>query len=214
MKSIIYDGTQFHKYLRLDSSRQDIWFTSDTHFGHSEIIKYAQRPFENVEEMNNILIQNWNSVVRENDIIFHLGDFGFLSRKFWYETVSKLNGQKHLILGNHDLRNWPSHRSLVLFESVNQQAIIKIDNRKVILNHYPLLCFDGMYKDYDNATFNLFGHVHSNPNIDLEDSGRLQYLCPFHYDVGVDNNNYYPISWEDIKLKIRNQYEQSNKTPN
>lgn len=83
-------------------SPNKIWFTSDTHFFHNKIIEYCQRPFANVEEMNNELIYRWNQVVRNDDVVFHLGDFCLGKAKKWNSILDKLNGKICLILGNHD----------------------------------------------------------------------------------------------------------------
>ena len=79
-----------------------IFFTSDSHFCHSNIIKFCDRPFKDVEEMNEILIDNWNKTVGPNDIIYHLGDFCFAGSAEWHSILGRLNGRIHLILGNHD----------------------------------------------------------------------------------------------------------------
>ena len=71
------------KPLVLDSSKQGIWFTSDTHFGHKNILKFCKRPWDTVEEMVEGLIQNWNRVVGKDDLIFHLGDFAFATNGRW-----------------------------------------------------------------------------------------------------------------------------------
>lgn len=76
---------------------------SDTHFGHANIIGYENRPFESLSQMDNILIKNWNSVVKKNDVIYHLGDFAFhYDEQKLKDLLSKLNGHKVLIIGNHD----------------------------------------------------------------------------------------------------------------
>ena len=85
---------------------------------------------------------------------------------------------------------------------------VLIGTQTVYLNHYPFLCFahqdPAHYKDYSIA---LFGHTHSGPLVHGTDTERLQYLFPTQYDVGVDNNNYTPISWEQVKKKINIQIE-------
>lgn len=78
------------------------WFTSDLHFWHKNICKYCNRPFETTEEMNQALINNWNSVVKEDDIVFVLGDMGFCGYDKLEPLMSQLNGKKYLIQGNHD----------------------------------------------------------------------------------------------------------------
>ena len=95
------------------------------------------------------------------------------------KTLDRLNGKIYLILGNHDLK------------------------QKIYLNHYPFLCFDGGYKD----VWQLFGHVHTRQNNTGIDAARLQYLYPTQYDVGVDNNNFTPVSFEQVKRIITKQIE-------
>ena len=87
--------------FKLDS--QNVWFTSDYHFCHTNVIKYDGRPFKDVEEMNESLIENWNHYIDTNDIVFYLGDLSFdRSGKQTQEIVKRLNGKIHYILGNHD----------------------------------------------------------------------------------------------------------------
>ena len=80
-----------------------IFFTSDTHFTHNNIIKFCNRPFKDVEEMNQTLVDNWNKVVGPTDIIYHLGDFCFAGSAEWHSIIGQLNGRIHLILGNHEI---------------------------------------------------------------------------------------------------------------
>jgi len=95
-----------------------------------------------------------------------------------------------------------------LFDYVTYQMRVTIDGQNVYLNHFPFLCFahgdPSLYSDA-NLAFAPFGHVHSGPKSSSEDRGRLQYLYPTQYDVGVDNNNFTPISWEELNKKIKYQ---------
>lgn len=193
------------KPMKLDSSRQGIFFTSDLHFGHQNIIRYSNRPWETTKEMDKALIENWNSVIGKDDIVFDLGDFAFASSWRWKEILSRLNGRHYLILGNHDIIRWPGDEIMKLFDGVFQQLILKIDERVVYLNHYPYLCFGGAWCAPQDAVYQLFGHVHSGPHNSGKDKGRLNGLFPYQYDVGVDNNNYTPISWKEIQEKITYQ---------
>lgn len=94
-----------------------------------------------------------------------------------------------------------------LFEGVSHQMILKIDGRTVYLNHYPYLCFGGAWRKPENAVYQLFGHVHSGPNCGGTDTDRLVNLFPYQYDVGVDNNNYTPVSWQQVQEVINKQVE-------
>ena len=185
-----------------------IFFTSDSHYGHSNIIWMCKRPYTNVEEMNRKLIENWNNVVKPDDLVFHLGDFAFGGQPLWRYIREQLNGNIILIKGNHDDRNL-KNGCKVLFDGVYDQVKFYIENRCIYLNHYPFLCYGGSYRSEEDAVFQLFGHVHSGPNSTGLDNDRLKMLFPYQYDVGVDNNNYTPVSWEQIKEIIHEQTTES-----
>lgn len=183
-----------------------VFFTSDTHFYHTNIIDFCKRPFKEIEEMNETLIANWNKTVGPNDIIFHLGDFCLGDSEKWNRILDRLNGNIYLILDNHDLRNFRKSYE-ERFKSVTMQMNIEIENQKICLNHYPFLCYDGSY----NGDWQLFGHVHTNKNNTSNDARRLEILFPTQYDVGVDNNNFTPISFAVLKKVIEEQIQQSIK---
>ena len=191
--------------FKFDGSR--VYFTSDTHFNHTNIISYCQRPFKNVDEMNERIIANWNEVVSEDDIIFHLGDFCLGGAAEWTRLLDRLNGKIYLIMGNHDRKNI-RQGFMDRFEHVAMQMHIEVGKQRIYLNHYPFLCFEGGYKD----VWQLFGHVHTRKSNTGIDAGRLQYLYPTQYDVGVDNNNFAPVSFEQVKRIIGKQVEQSKST--
>lgn len=175
-----------------------IFFTSDTHWRHDNIIKYCDRPFVNVQEMDHALIQNWNKVVSEDDIVFHLGDFAFADKSKWRQIANALKGRKYLIQGNHDRSDdIPTE----CFEAVGDMMQVSIEYEgswhKFLLSHRPFLCFEGMFKD----TKQLFGHCHSRRNNTSKDAYLLKYLVN-SYDVGVDNNNFAPISFETLLTKF------------
>jgi len=170
-----------------------IFFTADTHFGHSNIIKYLNRPFVDVNDMNDTLIKNWNKVVPKDGIVYHLGDVGFFD--FWdnVETfLSNLNGKIRLIKGNHDWKyDWFS-----CLNYVKSLDTIVINGLPIVLCHYAMKIWDR--KHY--GALHLFGHSH----------GTVQGE-PRSMDVGVDSNNFTPISYKQVldKLEIieRKDYE-------
>lgn len=187
-------------------SGDNIFFTSDTHFCHANIIKLCGRPFSDAEEMNEALIKNWNSTVGPNDIIYHLGDFCFAGSAEWHSILGRLNGRIHLVIGNHDEKNLRQGYEK-LFESIVPQAKLFIEGYNVYLNHYPFMCYPG-YKPY---TIQLFGHIHSSHSKfdGLDAVIAKKSLQPSQYDVGVDWNNYAPISWREVIEKIN--YQKENK---
>ena len=170
------------------------FFTSDTHFNHANIVHYCNRPFKNVEQMNETLIANWNSVITPDDTVFHLGDFCLGGASEWTKILDRLNGKIYLILGNHDLKNL-RQGFVYRFEHIAMQMHIEVGKQRIYLSHFPFLCFEGCYKN----VWQLFGHVHTRKNNTGIDASRLQYLYPTQYDVGVDNNNFTPVSFNQVK---------------
>ena len=189
------------------SKDEKVWFTADTHFGHKNIIRVCQRPFVDVEEMNRVMVENWNSIVGEDDLVFHLGDFSVGGAAEWTSLLDNLNGRIILILGNHDMNN-VSQGFMHRFLDVKMQMLISIGKQRIYLNHYPFLCYGGAYRN----TWQLFGHVHTNQQSTGLDSPRLKQLFPTQYDVGVDKNNYHPVSFDQlneiIQQQIKNRKEQ------
>ena len=183
-----------------------VFFTSDTHFYHDNIINFCGRPFKNVEVMNETLIANWNSVVGPDDIVFHLGDFCLGGSAEWTNILNRLNGKIYLIVGNHDIKNL-RQGYYSRFEHIAMQMHIEVGKQKIYLNHCPFLCYGGAYRD----TWQLFGHVHTSKQNTGIDAPRLHMLFPTQYDVGVDNNNFTPVSFEQVKRIIERQVEQFEK---
>jgi len=185
---------------------EGVWFTSDTHFNHQKILEFCKRPFENIDEHDQKLIENWNSKISPDDTVFHLGDFCFGGYPKWEEIRNQLNGHIILIYGNHDQKNRTAGTD-ELFDYTSFQMQIQIGKQMVYLNHFPFLCFaHGNIDTYKNSySVQLFGHIHSGPNSTSEDTSRSDMLYPTQYDVGVDNNNYFPVSWKEIKTIINNQ---------
>ena len=186
------------KYTKEEA--EHLFFTSDTHFDHKNIIKYCNRPFSSVQEMNQGLINNWNSVINPDDTIFHLGDVSFGGNTNLINYVSQLNGHIILIKGNHD-RKLQQSICDKLFDYTCQQLTLNIDGITVFLNHFPFLCFSGTYNT--DKSIQLFGHIHSGPLSSGPDIDRFnKYGVYNQYDVGVYNNHYKPISWNEILKKI------------
>ena len=187
---------------------QRLWFTSDMHLGHRNVIKFCNRPFENEKEMNEKLIENWNSVVDEKDIIFVLGDtFWFNDSQVIKKVLNKLNGIIYIIPGNHD--NFESYHRIadnpriILCDDIVQVFLESEDNRwcrKIIelwLSHYPLMT----WPHRENGSINLFGHIHSQKG---KTEGVDQDL-PLHKnqcDVGTDYWGYKPVKIETLLEKM------------
>lgn len=172
-----------------------IYFTSDHHFYHQNIIEYCSRPFSNVEEMNAELIERYNFFVGKQDVVYFLGDVSFGKPKEFIEDIfPKLSGHKHLISGNHDKRNLKYWKKIFL--SVQDYLEIEYESIKIVMSHYPFLSWNKGHR----GSWMLHGHVHSSDNnLNLESIKNGFY----RYDVGVDANKYFPVSIDEIKENFR-----------
>lgn len=195
------------KYKYNKEEAKHLFFTSDLHFCHKNIIRFCDRPWSTTEEMNEGLVERWNKKVSPDDTVFCLGDFCFGGSAEWKKWREKLNGHIILIRGNHDRKMSSTMEGL--FDEVLYQVQLEIDGRSVYLNHYPFLTYGGCWRKENNVVWQLFGHVHSKEGICGADSGRLKHLLSTQYDVGVDNNNYEPVSWEEIKTIMNTPKKES-----
>lgn len=168
-----------------------IFFTSDHHFGHDNIIKFCDRPFDNIEQMNEVLIKKWNERINPEDEVYYLGDFANTKDNDLIGNIlDQLNGIKYLIVGNHEGAAL-NHRKK--FKWVKDFYELKVKDpeckngvQRIILLHYAMRVWRGDYR----GTWHLYGHSHGNLP-DLED--RLS------FDVGVDCHDFYPLSYEEVK---------------
>lgn len=160
-----------------------IWFTSDTHFGHKRIIELANRPFTSVEEMDEKMIERWNWRVGRGDIVYHLGDFAFADHTPY---LRRLNGQKWLVLGNHDHSN--RVKKADGWYSIDKLLHVKhIDDTPLVLCHYAMRVWNRSHY----GAIHLYGHSHGNLPGDSQS-------C----DVGVDCWDFFPVSLEEIRMRL------------
>lgn len=165
-----------------------VLFTSDTHFGHGNIIKYCNRPFATVGDMDKTLIANWNSVVGKEDIVYHLGDFAFgrVTKEYVSQVAKQLNGKIRFIFGNHDaLAREISWR----FEYMKDYDEIEVEGQKIVLFHYGMRTWHHDLR----GTWHLYGHSHN----ELPAYGKS-------LDIGVDCWNFTPVPFAQLKQKLDN----------
>ncbi len=158
-----------------------VYFTSDQHFGHAAARSFYGRPFSSITEMDRVMIDRWNAVVKPGDELWHLGDFAVRQSAERVASLLKmLNGRKHLVTGNND-------DSAVTkcdgWQSVQPYAEVTVDRQKLVLCHYPFRT----WRDMGKGVINLHGHSH----------GRLKSL-PRQFDVGVDVWDFRPVVLADL----------------
>ena len=162
------------------------YFIADTHFGHSAIIRYENRPFSNISEQEEVLVKNWNEIVTDEDTVYVIGDFGLSESKEETSRVCHaLNGRKILVMGNHDTNEPQWYRECGFSEASPWPILIE---GFWILSHEPLYINENM------PYANIYGHVHANPT--YKDASR-QSVC-----VCVERTDYRPISFEEVRKKV------------
>lgn len=168
-----------------------IYFTSDTHFGHANVIRFAGRPWQTIEQMGAALVASINARVGMRDELWILGDFSYrLGRDEALAIRQSITCRRvHLVPGNHD-RNWavPELEGAFLLEP--PIAKIKYEGYRFVCSHYPIMDWEGMRR----GSIQLHGHIHSRPEYNEHNRGRGL----FRYDVGVDANGYRPVSIEEV----------------
>jgi len=166
-----------------------VWFTADTHFGHTKIIEWCKRPYKSVEEMDKMIMHYWNQLINPEDTVYHLGDFAW---RHIGRYVEQLNGNIHLIRGSHDrqIGNFSHH-----FVTVTDLNRVVIEGNVIIMCHYAMRVWQASHFN----SWQLFGHSH----------GRLQPTGK-QWDVGVDNNKYLPVPYSRIAHIMHSQPDNPN----
>lgn len=186
-----------------------IYFTSDTHFGHRNVIQYCNRPFADVAQMDESLMDNWNNKITWDDEVYFLGDLTIGRSNTQLKAIlARLTGNKYLIKGNHDNKlsndvkayfHGGAYDYLELPGLLDNSWWVAAHEREnetghslpIVLCHYPMLEWNQSHR----GSWQLHGHSHGK----LEPNPRRQ------YDVGVDSNNYAPVSLDDLMVIMRNR---------
>jgi calcineurin-like phosphoesterase family protein len=164
------------------------WFTSDTHFGHANIIKYCNRPFKSLEEMDKTIINNWNKVVSAGDIVYHLGDFCFGREDSTFDFyLRRLNGLIIFIKGNHDKLAWRNRRHF--YRAYDSYFEEEVNEQSITLCHYSM----NVWNKSHYGAWHLYGHSHGT----LPDNPHS-----LSFDCGVDCTEFTPLSFEQVKEKM------------
>ena len=168
------------------------WIASDLHFSHKNALRYfsTRHQFADTDHMNREIISRWNSLVQPHDSVYLLGDIAFCNPAEAADLVSKLNGRKILVSGNHDVKLLQSTEFCSLFDSVQHYLTVKHCGRRVVLFHFPIHEWDQMY----HGSIHLHGHTHGLPT---GVSGRT-------FDVSIDGNNCYPYDMTELVELLEN----------
>ena len=179
-----------------------IFFTSDLHFGHKNIIRFDNRPFSSVEEMDAALIKNWNAKVSEEDTVYVLGDISWYNDARTAAIFDLLHGHKILIKGNHDRVHGQVR---FCFDEITEYKEITLEgNKHIVLCHYPIVFFNR----HHYGAYMFYGHVHNSHEWQMTDNYRyeleqLDVKCNA-YNVGTMVNNYEPVTFDEVLANYEN----------
>lgn len=183
-----------------------IFYISDIHFNDQRVFDKCSRPFKNLEEYKEKIILNWNRKVKEDDIVYVLGDIAEDSYEEVIDILKKLNGVKHFIVGNHDEKLLPIIKKADIFKTINYINLIEDHGRKVCICHYPLM--DWM--EFSRGGYHIYGHIHNKTQ--LNGYSYIQIKEYFSdkpaFNASVDVIGYEPVTLDEmIKLKEVNKNE-------
>lgn len=166
------------------------FYIADTHFGHGNIIRLCNRPFETVVQMDEVMISNWNSRVSDKDDVYILGDFSFKS-KDPIPYLKCLKGHKHLIVGNHDGKLLKNRDFRKHFAEIADMKMVHDNGTKILCCHYPMAEWNGYYK----GVLHFYGHIHNS-----FDTEAYRYLSKVKnaYNVGADIIGFAPRTLKEI----------------
>lgn len=179
---------KIHPLRRTYINKEKLFFISDTHFYHANVMKYANRPFTDVNHMNEEMIKRWNEVVPKDGIVILCGDFGFASASKLKEIRDRLNGTIIFIAGNHDNENNIKYKGEYIFDEIHLMINIAVLDEDAKGGKQYITCCHYPMESYYNSRYGawlVYGHHH----------GTYDKL----YDVGVDNNDFYPVSYNKLK---------------
>jgi calcineurin-like phosphoesterase family protein len=167
------------------------FYISDLHFGHANIMRHSKRNFKDVDEMDEVFIKNWNSVVTDKDDVYIVGDFSLKSARNPIEYLRALKGKKHLITGNHDSHLLKQAPIRALFVSISDIKKVHDDGDTIILCHYPMVEWDGFFR----GALHFYGHIHNNNE---NASNKIMKQIKNAYNVGTDILGYFPRKKEEV----------------
>jgi len=167
------------------------YFTADCHFGHFNIIKHCNRPFETLDEMNKTLITNWNARVNKNDHVYIAGDLAWSSGfENALSIIKQLNGVLHLAVGNHDKDFLKKNEYRELFAKIESVLTVKDAKRKIIICHYPIAEWDGSRRD----SWHVYGHIHNT----RDETHAFMATRERSLNAGVDICKFMPVTFDEL----------------
>lgn len=185
------------------------YYISDCHFYHRSLLtSMDKRPFDSIEEMNEFMIEQWNSRVNKNDDVIILGDLSWGNAQQTMDLLKRLKGHKYLIRGNHDLYLKDKDFDQSLFGWIKDYAELRDNKRKVVLSHYPIVCYNGQYRlDEEGVpkTWMLYGHIHNTHDQDLIDEYGRMVKTRTHKRIGTGESAPIPIQMSNC-FTMRSHY--------
>ena len=185
--------------IKLNTSEHKIWFTSDLHFGHNKEFLYKPRGFNSIEEHDGTIINNFNSLVSDDDEVFILGDLMLVNNDNGIECLKKLNGKKYFIIGNHDTDSRLELYKNINLECLGYSTLISVNKYHLYLSHYPSTTSNyDSDKPLKTRIINISGHTHCKEKFNNLTGS---------YNVALDAHNNFPVEFNTIISDVKERLE-------
>ena len=188
----------------------NIWFTSDTHFCHDKDFIYTPRGVSTMEDMNELIVENWNKLVGIEDTVYHLGDIALKDTTAAVKQINRLKGNIVWFLGNHDS---PNRVREILADCPNVKlhrdryaTTIKLNDLEFYLSHYPTLTANFDQKHFSRHVISLHGHTHQHDNW-------MDKTNPFLYHVGLDSHDMKPVHIDEVITDVKQRFYEVEALP-
>ena len=167
-----------------------IFYTSDLHLGHANVIRFDERPFANIDEMDECIISRWNERVNDEDTVYIIGDVCYRNRldASWY--LRELKGHKILVLGNHDNPILLNKKALACLDQVDKMMQVIDGNKQISLCHYPIAEWNAYFHD----SWHIYGHIHNRKEETFEIMRKKEHAL----NAGCMINNYVPVTFDEL----------------
>ena len=186
--------------------RKMIYYPSDLHFGHRNVISFDKRPFADIDEMDQCLINNWNARIRPEDTVYILGDFCYKGGRAtkWY--LQQLKGRKVLIVGNHDGKTLQDSETMKYFEDARPMMHVTDGDKQICLCHFPIAEWNGYY----HGSWHIYGHIHNRKNETYEFMRTREKAL----NAGCMINNYAPATFSELLKNNQNFWNETGEKAN
>lgn len=179
------------------------YYIADCHFGDARVMNLSHRPFKSSEEMDELIIKNWNRIIQDWDDVYIVGDL-ICKRVDPIPYLKRLKGRLHLVCGNHDRLMIKNPQARAFFQEIEDYLVVEDRNHRIVLFHYPILEWDGFYY----GSWHIYGHIHNHSSLTQERVRKLFKAL----NCGVDLTDFKPVTFDEL-VTLNKKDSQRSKRP-